>query len=134
MTINDAPRAHLRACKAKKQHDVRLLSCVLGTHPGAAGGGPMGDLWARSPDGRHTWLYVLVVKYTYDSSVQALDSPGAADDARRPDAGQVSQPTRLVVSLLSKVLWVGLTLLVRNTASLLVSYRPLALSFAGACT
>ena len=78
----------------------------------------MGDLWARSPDGRHTWLYVLVVRYTYDSSVQALDSPGVADDARRQGAGQVSQPTRLVVNLLSKGLWVGLTLLVRNTASL----------------
>ena len=43
----------------------------------------MGDLWARSPDGRHTCLYVLVVRYIYDSSVQALDSPGAAT-ARAP--------------------------------------------------
>ena len=69
----------------------------------------MGDLWARSPDGRHTWLYVLVVRYTYDSSVQALDSPGAADDARRQGAG-LSLNTQLVVNLLSKGLWVGLSL------------------------
>ena len=45
-------------------------------------------------------------------------SQGAADDARRQGAGQVSQPTQLVVNLLSKGLWVGLSLLVRNTASL----------------
>ena len=76
----------------------------------------MGDLWARSPDGRHTWLYVLVVKYTYDSSVQALDSPGAADDARRQGAG-LSLNTQLVVNLLSKGLWVGRTLLVTNAAT-----------------
>ena len=44
-------------------------------------------------------------------------SQGAADDARRQGAG-LRLNTRLVVSLLSKVLWVGLTLLVRNTASL----------------
>ena len=65
----------------------------------------MGDLWARSPDGRHTCLYVLVVRYIYDSSVQALDSPGAADDARRQGAG-LSLNTQLVVNLLSKGLWV----------------------------
>ena len=44
-------------------------------------------------------------------------SHGAADDARRQGAGQVSQPTRLVVNLLSKGLWVGRTLLVRNAAT-----------------
>ena len=44
-------------------------------------------------------------------------SQGAADDARRQGAGQVSQPTRLVVNLLSKGLWVGRTLLVRNAAT-----------------
>ena len=63
----------------------------------------MGDLWARSPDGRHTWLYVLVVRYTYVSSVQALDSPGAADDARRQGAGPKSHnhTVLVVVNLLS---------------------------------
>ena len=41
-------------------------------------------------------------------------SQGAAHDARRQGAG-LSLNTQLVVSLLSKGLWVGLTLLVRNT-------------------
>ena len=44
-------------------------------------------------------------------------SQGAADDARRQGAG-LRLNTQLVVNLLSKGLWVGLTLLVRYTASL----------------
>ena len=43
-------------------------------------------------------------------------SQGAADDARRQGAG-IRLNTQLVVSLLSKVLWVGRTLLVRNAAT-----------------
>ena len=43
-------------------------------------------------------------------------SQGAADDARRQGAG-LRLNTQLVVSLLSKVLWVGRTLLVRNAAT-----------------
>ena len=35
-----------------------------------------------SPDGRRTWLYVLVVRYIYDSSVQALDSRTARRTTR----------------------------------------------------
>ena len=56
-------------------------------------------------------LYVLVVRYTYDSSVQALDSRRARRTTRAVN-GPKSQ--HVVVSLLSKVLWVGRTLLVRN--------------------
>ena len=44
-------------------------------------------------------------------------SQGAADDASRQGAG-LSLNTQFVVTFLSKGLWVGLTLLVRNTASL----------------
>ena len=51
-------------------------------------------------------------------------SQGAADDARRQGAG-LRLNTQLVVSLLSKVLWVGLSLK-SSRMRLLVSYRPLA--------
>ena len=54
-------------------------------------------------------------------------SQGAADDARRQGAG-LRLNTQLVVSLLSKGLWLGLILLVRNTyASVL---QAASLSFA----
>jgi len=54
-------------------------------------------------------------------------SQGAADDARRQGAG-IRLNTQLVVSLLSKGLWLGLILLVRNTyASVL---QAASLSFA----
>ena len=52
-------------------------------------------------------------------------SQGAADTARRQGAG-LSLNTQLVVSLLSKVLWVGLSLTSSRMRRLLVSYRPLA--------
>ena len=118
MTTNDDPRAPLRSCKAKQRHDeVRFLSVCL-MHPA------LRRHRARSPDGGHTCLYVLVVMYIYDSSVQALDSRGATDDARRQGAG-LSLNTQLVVNLLSKGLWVGLSL-TSSRMRLLVSYRPLA--------
>ena len=50
-------------------------------------------------------------------------SQGAADDARRQGAG-LRLNTRLVVNLLSKGLWVGLSL-TSSRMRLLVSYRPL---------
>ena len=57
-------------------------------------------------------------------------SQGAADDARRQGAG-LSLNTQLVVSLLSKGLWVGLSLLVRNTASLCYVLQAASLEFCG---
>ena len=60
-------------------------------------------------------------------------SQGAADDARRQGAG-LSLNTQLVVSLLSKGLWVGLTLLVRNTLAYASVLQAASLEFAGAFT
>ena len=57
-------------------------------------------------------------------------SQGAADDARRQGAG-LRLNTQLVVSLLSKGLWVGLSLLVRNTASLCYVLQAASLEFCG---
>ena len=83
--------------------EVRFLSVCLMRAALRRRGIP--NLQARSPDGRHTWLYVLVVRYTYDSSVQALDLPGAAT-TRRQGAGPTSHnhTVLVVVNLLSKVI------------------------------
>ena len=84
-----------------------------------------------SPDGGHICLCVLVVRYTYDSSVQALDSRRArrtkrAIYARRQGAGQVSQLTAGSEFAFFEGLWVGLTLLGRNAvlASVLQAASP----------
>ena len=99
MTINDAPCAHLRSCKGKQRHDEALV-CVLCIQRCEAG-----DLWACSPDGRRTCLYVLVVRYIYGSSVQALDLPGAATTRRRRAVPKSHNLTVLVVvNLLLKVI------------------------------
>ena len=92
----------------------------------------MGDLWARSPDGRHTCLYVLVVRYIYDSSVQALDSRRARRTTRPSRRRPKSQ--HAVGSKFAFERPMGGSHLARQEYGqlMLVSYRPLALSFAGA--
>ena len=105
----------LRACvNARASSDDEVRFC-LRLMPSSAAGWETWDL--RSPDGRRTCLYVLVVRYTYDSSVQALDSRTARRTTRAVKAPAKSHNSRLVVNLLSKGLWVGRTLLVRNAAT-----------------
>ena len=105
--------------------EVRLLSV-----PSALWAVSVGDLRARSPDGGHTCLYVLVVRYIYDSSVQALDSPGAA--TRAPSRRRPSLTTHAVGSKFAFERPVGGSLLDSSRMRrLLVSYRPLACALPG---
>ena len=83
-----------------------------------------GTSGARSPDGRQTCLYVLVVRYIYDSSVQALDSRRARRTTRPSRRRPKSQ--HAVGSKFAFERPVGGSLLDSSRMRLLESYRPLA--------
>ena len=100
-------RAHTCAhARASSWHDaVRLLSAIRAV--GCERGRPPGAFTRRRP-----YMPLCTRSEVYIRLVcPGIGlSQGAADDARRQGAGQVSQPTQLVVNLLSKGLWVGLSL------------------------
>ena len=79
----------LRACvNARASSDDEVRFC-LRLMPSSAAGWETWDL--RSPDGRRTCLCALVVRYTYDSSVQALDSRTARRTTTRAVNGPKAQ-------------------------------------------
>ena len=79
----------LRACvNARASSDDEVRFC-LRLMPSSAAGWETWDL--RSPDGRRTCLCALVVRYTYDSSVQAFDSRTARRTTTRAVNGPKAQ-------------------------------------------
>ena len=112
-------RAH--HCAHARASSGTMRSCVLGTHPALQAVGPWRAFTRRTP-----YMPLCTRSEVYIRLVcPGIGlSQGAADDARRQGAG-LRLNTQLVVSLLSKVLWVGLSLK-SSRMRLLVSYRPLA--------
>ena len=81
------------------------------------------NLQARSPDGGHICLCVLVVRYTYDSSVQALDSRTARRTTRAVNGPKSQHAAGSKFAFESHMSGSHLAC---QECGLLVSYRPLA--------